>query len=174
MTNHKLHSKREVAAGEAMQRAKQETIWATKALGRQVGVASAEPNYWRQPLAVPDDPLYAEQWHYPQIQLSQAWNVTTGSSDVTVAVIDTGILSNHPDFAGQLVSGADLISDREKMLAMAMERTPIRRMRVINSWAMAAVRFMVLMLLAPWRRLPTTVSAWPALLGAVVSCLFGC
>lgn len=113
MTNHKLHSKREVAAGEAMQRAKQETIWATKALGRQVGVASAEPNYWRQPLAVPDDPLYAEQWHYPQIQLSQAWNVTTGSSDVTVAVIDTGILSNHPDFAGQLVSGADLISDRE-------------------------------------------------------------
>ena len=113
MTNHKFHSKREVAAGEAMQRAKQETIWAIKALGRQAGVASAEPNYWRQPLAVPDDPLYAEQWHYPQIQLPQAWDVTAGSSDITVAVIDTGILSNHPDFAGKLVSGADLISDRE-------------------------------------------------------------
>ena len=106
-----LHSKREVAAGAATQRAKQETIWAIKALGRQAGVASAEPNYWRQPLAVPNDTLYAEQWHYPQIQLPDAWDITTGSADVTVAVIDTGILSSHPDFAGQLVSGADLISD---------------------------------------------------------------
>ncbi len=109
--NQDLHSKREVAAGEARQRAKQETIWAIKALGRQAGVASAEPNYWRQPLAVPNDTLYAEQWHYPQIQLPDAWDITTGSEDVTVAVIDTGILSSHPDFAGQLVSGADLISD---------------------------------------------------------------
>ena len=109
--NQDLHSKREVAAGDARQRAKQETIWAIKALGRQAGVTSAEPNYWRQPLAVPNDTLYAEQWHYPQIQLPDAWDITTGSADVTVAVIDTGILSSHPDFAGQLVRGADLISD---------------------------------------------------------------
>ena len=93
--------------------AKQETLWAIKALKKKAGVAVAEPNYWRQPLAVPNDTLYTEQWHYPQIQLPDAWNVTTGSADVTVAVIDTGILSNHPDFVGQLVGGADLISDTE-------------------------------------------------------------
>ena len=110
--NQQLHSKRAVATGKARQRAKQETIWAIKALGKKTGLAVAEPNYWRQPLAVPNDTLYTEQWHYPQIQLPDAWNVTTGSADVTVAVIDTGILSNHPDFVGQLVSGADLISDR--------------------------------------------------------------
>ena len=111
--NQQLHSKRVVAAGEVRQRAKQETIWAIKALDRQAGVTLAEPNYWRQPLAVPNDTLYAEQWHYPQIQLPDAWDVTTGSADVTVAVIDTGILSRHPDFSGQLVRGADLISDSE-------------------------------------------------------------
>ena len=109
--NHNLQLTRAVPANEARQRAKQETIWAIKALGRQAGVVSAEPNYWRQPLAVPNDTLYAEQWHYSQIQLPDAWDVTTGSADVTVAVIDTGILSSHPDFAGQLTSGADLISD---------------------------------------------------------------
>ena len=111
--NQQLHSKRAVATGEERQRAKQETLWAIKALEKKAGVAVAEPNYWRQPLAVPNDTLYTEQWHYPQIQLPDAWNVTTGSADVTVAVIDTGILSNHPDFAGQLVGGADLISDTE-------------------------------------------------------------
>ena len=109
--NQNLQLTRAVPANEARQRAKQETIWAIKALGRQAGVVSAEPNYWRQPLAVPNDTLYAEQWHYSQIQLPDAWDVTTGSADVTVAVIDTGILSSHPDFAGQLTSGADLISD---------------------------------------------------------------
>jgi serine protease len=94
-----------------LQRNKQETIWAIKALARQPDIERAEPNYWRAPLATPNDPLYAEQWHYPQIQLPAAWDLTTGSSNVTVAVIDTGILSNHPDFADQLVTGVDMISD---------------------------------------------------------------
>ena len=64
----------------------------------------AEPNYWRQPLAVPNDTLYTEQWHYPQIQLPDAWNVTTGSARYR-RCNRYRILSNHPDFAGQLVGG---------------------------------------------------------------------
>ena len=95
------------------QRTKQETLWAIKALARRSDIERAEPNYWRQPLATPNDPMYVEQWHYPQIRLPDAWDVTTGSPNVTVAVIDTGILSKHPDFAGQLVAGVDMISDAE-------------------------------------------------------------
>jgi serine protease len=40
------------------------------------------------------------------------WRKTTGSSDVTVAVVDTGI-TQHPDLAGQVVPGYDMISDAE-------------------------------------------------------------
>ena len=80
---------------------------------RRPGIERAEPNYSRDALATPNDPLYAEQWHFPQIQLPAAWDLTTGSPSVRVAVIDTGILSNHPDFAGQLVDGVDMIGDSE-------------------------------------------------------------
>ena len=97
----------------AKQRSKQETIWAIKAMMRRPGIERAEPNYSRDALATPNDPLYAEQWHFPQIQLPAAWDLTTGSSNIRVAVIDTGILSNHPDFAGQLVDGVDMIGDSE-------------------------------------------------------------
>ena len=41
----------------------------------------------------------------------QAWALTKGSSAVTVAVIDTGILA-HPDIASRLAPGYDMISNR--------------------------------------------------------------
>lgn len=46
--------------------------------------------------ATPNDPLYPQQWHYQAINLPGAWNTVTGSSSVTVAVIDSGIRP-HPD-----------------------------------------------------------------------------
>ncbi|MDX2419391.1 MAG: S8 family serine peptidase [Xanthomonadales bacterium] len=60
------------------------------------------PNYLLQGLIAPDDPGYDFQWHYSLIDLPQAWNITTGSEDVVVAVIDSGV-HDHPD----LVSNVD-------------------------------------------------------------------
>jgi serine protease len=85
------------------------TLAAVKAL-RRSGTESASPNYMRRAAAVPNDEYYQFQWHYPLIGLEQAWDISTGDG-VTVAVIDTGIVSSHPDFAGQLVGGYDYISD---------------------------------------------------------------
>ena len=62
----------------------------------------AGPNYLLQGLITPDDPEYDLQWHYPLINLPLAWNTTTGSGDVVVAVIDSGVW-DHPD----LVSNVD-------------------------------------------------------------------
>ncbi|MGQ9649798.1 MAG: S8 family serine peptidase [Phycisphaerae bacterium] len=86
------------------------TIAAIKAMRRQAGVECAEPNYIRRAFAVPNDEFYSYQWHYRLIGLPEAWNITTGSSGVIVAVIDTGVALGHPDLAGQLMTGYDFIS----------------------------------------------------------------
>lgn len=70
----------------------------------------AEPSGRRRIRKTPNDPRYAEQWHYPAIRLPEAWDLTTGSTSVRVAVIDTGSTA-HPDLAGRFVDGYDFISD---------------------------------------------------------------
>jgi serine protease len=92
-------------------RAKWHTTLSIKALRRDPAVAYAEPNYRVHSFAVPNDEYYPYQWHYALINLPGAWDTTGGSSSVTVAVIDTGVLLGHPDLAGQLVSGFDFIRD---------------------------------------------------------------
>lgn len=52
--------------------------------------------------AVPNDPRFGEQWHWPKIQAPQAWDVATGSPNVVVAVIDTGVDTAHPDLAAAI------------------------------------------------------------------------
>jgi serine protease len=81
------------------------------------GVAYAEPDAIMVPLATPTDPNYGAQWDLVApvagkygANLPTAWDTSTGTSDVVVAVIDTGI-TNHADLAGQTVPGYDMISD---------------------------------------------------------------
>jgi serine protease len=74
-------------------------------------VRSADLNYLRTATAVPADEFYPFQWHFDQIHLPQAWDVTGSNPSVVVAVVDTGVKHAHPDLAGQLVAGYDFISD---------------------------------------------------------------
>ena len=87
------------------------------ALRRRSDVRSADLNYVRTATAVPTDVFYPRQWHYDQINLPQAWDITDPDSGVVVAVVDTGVKLAHPDLAGQLVTGYDFIfdiADRER------------------------------------------------------------
>jgi len=93
-------------------------------------VEIAEPNYLASTTTVPDDPLYAEQWALnntgqavqygsgnlvgtPGVDLAMqdAWDITTGSSDVIVSVVDEGVDLSHPEFSGRLVPGYDFVND---------------------------------------------------------------
>jgi serine protease len=65
-----------------------------------------------RPAAAPNDPLYAQQWSLASIGAEAAWAQGFGNPEVTVAVIDTGILP-HPDLAGRLLPGYDFIGDAE-------------------------------------------------------------
>lgn len=74
-------------------------------------VVFAEPNYLVHAFAVPDDPGYSNQWGLAQVNASAAWDISTGSAEVIVAVIDSGIDLNHPDLVAKLVPGYDFIDN---------------------------------------------------------------
>lgn len=83
-------------------------------LRAQPGVLSAEPDAQVQAANIPNDPYYLpEQSSYlAPIGAPAAWDLTTGSKQVVVAVLDSGIDLNHPDFAGRLWQNpADAYSD---------------------------------------------------------------
>lgn len=58
-----------------------------------------EPNYLVSVGAIPQDPLFQSQQPLSDIELPKAWDITTGSSQVTVAILDTGIDYTHDDLA---------------------------------------------------------------------------
>lgn len=49
-----------------------------------------------------DDTYYGSQWAISKINLPDAWNIETGSNDVLVGVLDTGIDATHPDLSGRI------------------------------------------------------------------------
>ena len=71
-------------------------------LERMDGVLYAEPDRVLHQSATPDDPLLSYEWGLTSIRAPEAWDVTTGSPQVTVAVVDTGIDAAHPDLGPNL------------------------------------------------------------------------
>ena len=80
-----------------------------KKLAALPDVDYAEPDQIRFPTLSPNDTLYSNQWDFFDstggINAQPAWDITTGSSTIVVAIGDTGI-TNHVDLAGRMVSGA--------------------------------------------------------------------
>ncbi len=108
-----------MAVADATIQKKLDTIYAIKALRKKQNIKSANPNYLLKPCTTPNDPLYQDQWHYELINLPDAWEITRGSASVVVAVIDTGVLLDHPDLQGNLThngnsgDGYDFIQDTD-------------------------------------------------------------
>lgn len=66
-------------------------------------VVSAMPNYIMQTQAVtPNDESWSEQWGPQAINAPEVWERGTGSEEVVVAVIDSGVIYDHPDLAGNM------------------------------------------------------------------------
>lgn len=82
-------------------------------------IISVEPDLRLTRAVTPNDPSFPAQWDMSDaaagpadysVKAPGAWEITTGSSDLTVAVIDTG-LAAHSEFAGRTVAGYDFVSD---------------------------------------------------------------
>ena len=70
-------------------------------------VVYVEPDYAVQAIRIPNDPAYpSQQWNMPRIAAPLAWDLHTDSSNMVVAVVDTGIDYSHPDLMANLYSDA--------------------------------------------------------------------
>lgn len=82
-----------------------------RALSHRPEVEYVEKNVILAPDLVPNDPYYPSQWHLPKILALQAWEITKGSSDVIIAILDSGVDSNHPDLAAKIIDGYNFCDD---------------------------------------------------------------
>ena len=91
---------------------------AARAYERNPNVEFAHPNYIAEPVSTtPNDPSFSSLWGLhntgqtvngvigtpdADIDAPEAWDITQGSTAVTVGVADTGIAYNHPDLAANI------------------------------------------------------------------------
>ncbi|HVY96118.1 MAG TPA: S8 family serine peptidase [Solirubrobacterales bacterium] len=103
---------------------------ALAALAGDPAVAVAERNSYSAPTAVPDDPLFGEQWALQNlgagvagfegavagddIHATEAWDRTVGSPSVVVADIDSGYRFEHPDLKDVAWTNPDEIPENGK------------------------------------------------------------
>lgn len=84
-----------------------------QAWGTKAGAKYVEPSLVSHFSRVPNDPMYGNYspdqttnlpglYGMKQIGMETAWNTSIGSSSVVVAVIDSGIDTNHPDLQSNL------------------------------------------------------------------------
>jgi subtilisin family serine protease len=102
---------------------------AMKKLAELDEIEMVEPNYLASGSTIPNDPLYTQQWALNNtgqaesiggalvgtpgvdINAEAAWDLQTGSEDVVVCILDTGVDTDHPEFAGRIVPGYDFQFD---------------------------------------------------------------
>ena len=84
-----------------------------EALQEHHDVEYAELDHTAQALSVADDPYHSDgsEWHLNLIAAPAAWEISTGSADVAVAVIDTGVTASHPDLQGKVLAGYDFVAN---------------------------------------------------------------
>ncbi|MGE5702150.1 MAG: S8 family peptidase [Clostridia bacterium] len=60
-----------------------------------------------------NDPHYSNQSYLKQIRADKAWEIATGNTAITVAVLDTGVDAEHPDLKPNLLPGVNLINPKK-------------------------------------------------------------
>lgn len=86
----------------------------TQELSALPEVEYAEPMYVRElydTQFIPNDPYFGQSWHHPVVDTPEAWDIQTGSDTVVIAIIDTGVDTDHPDLINNLWNNPNEIPD---------------------------------------------------------------
>lgn len=99
---------------------------AIKKYSQNKDVELAEPNYLVRAATIPNDSLFNLQWglnntgqtvnniagkNNVDINGSEAWDITQGSGDIKIAILDTGANYNHEDLIERIVVGYDFVNN---------------------------------------------------------------
>jgi thermitase len=85
------------------------------ALRNNPKVASVEKNFVAQANLVPNDPNFVNQWFLQKVSAPSAWDLSTGSASLVVAVIDSGVDPLHSNLVAKLVPGFNFIGTASDM-----------------------------------------------------------
>ena len=93
------------------------------ALKENSAVESVDFNYVLEPAFVPNDPRFPEkaadpnQYGLRQVRFPGAWDRVMGNSSVDIAIVDTGIDTDHADLAAKITAQRDFTTSPEGKLA---------------------------------------------------------
>ncbi|MGI0015650.1 MAG: S8 family serine peptidase, partial [Nitrososphaera sp.] len=73
-----------------------------KAFAADENVEYAEPHFVYELAFIPNDSLYKKQYHLSLINAEKAWDITQGSADVVIAIVDVGVDWYHPDLVNNI------------------------------------------------------------------------
>ena len=77
------------------------------------------PDGANEQVNIPNDLLFSQyQWNLPVIETNRGWDLSKGSEDVIIAVIDTGVDLQHSDLDGQLVEGYNIVEKDKRRWMM--------------------------------------------------------
>jgi len=115
------------------------TYWISVAAKNSSGTGTSSARVsGTPPVFNPNDPSYvkSQQWGLNGtygVQSQKAWLATRGSSDVVVAVLDTGS-TDHPDLVGQTVPGYDMISRNNSLGVIGIApNVKVQHVRVLGN-----------------------------------------
>ena len=86
---------------------------AIKRLSKHPDVFLVERDHVGDGGLVPNDPSYSLQYHHQKIQSETAWGISTGSSSVVVAVLDTGLMPLS-EFSNRILPGHNYVAGNER------------------------------------------------------------
>ena len=93
---------------------------------------------------VPNDTYYASyQWYSTKTNMPAAWSISTGSPSVTIAVLDTGVISTLPDLAGRILSPLSAVPNQAPFTDAWMTDTTQDARRRHGSWVASAAAMQI-------------------------------
>ncbi len=87
---------------ELSQKSKENVLIGIKELEKRKEILSAEPCYFVETMAIPNDSRISEQWGLSNANVYQSWDISQNANQVIVGVLDTGIDASHSDLTNNI------------------------------------------------------------------------